>query len=88
MSTELLQQALQRGWRIKRVVCEATVLHAGWEMDNAAIVAELEDGQIVGLSTSHGGVCLWSRAEAMEALARATESAESIAKALTMLPAD
>ena len=40
-----------------RVVCTATIMRVGWEMDNKAWIVERKDGSRELLSTSHGGTC-------------------------------
>ena len=84
---ELKNKAKYRGFEaVNRIIHEASILHAGWEMDNEAWIVEMEGGEIVELTTSHGGICRWTRKEAEEKLAETEKSAESIRKALSMWP--
>lgn len=84
-----LRQALSRGYgKIKQVLHTATLMYVGWEMDNSGWIVELEDGSRAALTTSHGGVCPWTREEAEEKLAETEASAASIRKALELWPVD
>ena len=43
-------------------ICEALVLHAGWEMDNKAWVIS-EDNVLKVMTTNHGWECVMSKEE-------------------------
>jgi hypothetical protein len=40
-----------------KVLHRATILHAGWDMNNEAQIVELDGGKRVALTTSHGVEC-------------------------------
>jgi hypothetical protein len=89
MDDREIRQAECRGHgKVRRVLHTATILHEGWEMDNKAWIVEMEDGVQCALTTSHGGVYLWTKIEAEEKLAELEASAASIRQALAMWPAD
>ena len=71
---------------VKRVLHKATVLHAGWELDNEAWIVELDDGSVSALTTNHGGPYWWSRAEMEKKLCETEASAVSLREAMAMLP--
>ncbi len=70
-----------------RLVLKETVLHEGWEMDNAIWVYYLPrtDRHYV-VMTSHGSPYLPTRAELEAKLAETRHSARSIERALEFLP--
>lgn len=87
MDERLKERAKANGFgTVKRVIHQATILHDGWEMDNRAWIVEMESGEVVALTTSHGGLYRWTRAEAEEKLAETEGSAASIRKALELWP--
>ena len=89
MDKQQIQQAASRGLgHIAEVLYEADVLHAGWEMDNKAWIAKTVSGNVVAITTNHGGLCAWDRAEAEEKLAEMEAAAASIRRALELWPAD
>lgn len=69
---------------LKQLLCTATILYEGWEMDNKGWIVELEDGRIIGLTTSHGSICLWDKEEAIQNLEHIEASAASLRKALAV----
>jgi hypothetical protein len=69
-----------------KVLHKATILHAGWDMDNEAQIVELDDGSRAALTTSHGVECAWTREMAEQKLAETEASAASIRKALELWP--
>ena len=86
---EIKEDAASRGLGdIAEVLHEADILHAGWEMDNKAWIAKTVSGKVVALTTDHGGMYAWDRAEAEEKLAETEASAASIRRALELWPAD
>lgn len=72
--------------KLKRILHTAPVLHAGWEMDNEAWIVEMEDGQVLALTTSHGSLCEWTKAEAEQALKDTESSAAALRRALDIWP--
>jgi hypothetical protein len=84
---ELAQAAEQRGYgEVTAVLHEATVLHSGWEMDNQGWIVQLAQGGRAALTTEHGGVYLWTKADAEKKLAETEASAASLRKALELWP--
>lgn len=87
MDNSDINQAASRGLgRVKKILHTATLLYEGWEMDNKGWIVELDDGSRAALTTSHGGVYAWSKAEAEEKLAETEASAASIRKAIELWP--
>lgn len=87
MQERLKEHAKAMGFgTVKKILHAATILHADWEMDNKAWIVEMADGSVVALTTSHGGLCRWTREEAEENLAETEKSATSIREALAMWP--
>lgn len=79
MNEELREQAKSKGFgTVKKILHTATILHNGWEMDNKAWLVEMEGGEVVALTTSHGGLREWPRESAEEKLAETEKSAESL----------
>jgi hypothetical protein len=74
------------GINMAKVLHTATILHAGWDMDNEAKIVELEDGKREALTTSHGVECSWTREMAEKKLTETEASAASIRKALELWP--
>lgn len=64
------------------VICRATILHEGWEMDNVGWVVRMANGTIQTFTTSHGGLRTWPLSLALQDLQRAEDSAGSIRNAL------
>ena len=86
MDEFLIRQAEERGLgKITRVLCEATILYQGWEMDNKVWIIEMSDGSKCAFGTSHGGICLWTLEDAKTKLRELFESAESIRKAIKIM---
>ena len=80
------QQARERGFGdIVKILYTATILYAGWEMDNEAWIVEMSDGSKAAFTTSHGGITGWSKEDAETALTRALGSAESIRDAVKLM---
>ena len=87
MDKELREQAKAKGFgTVKKVLHTATILHNGWEMDNKAWIVEMESGEVVALTTSHGGLYRWTRDEAEKKLAETEKCAASVRTALAMWP--
>lgn len=63
---------------VKAVLCEAVVLHAGWEMDNRAWAVELDDDNVVTLCTRHGAIVEWQQEDILEKLNETRRSAASV----------
>ena len=71
---------------IRRILHIAMVLHKNWEMDNEGWIVELEDKTTAALTTSHGGLCEWSREEAEVQLKLTEDSVASLRRALELIP--
>lgn len=71
--------------KIKSVLLEVPVLYRGWEMDNEGWIVEMNNGEIVALTTSHGTLCSWSLDKISESLADTKQSAEALTNALQLL---
>jgi hypothetical protein len=67
---------------VKSILAEATILHVGWEMDNAAWAVEFDDGTKGLVTTSHGGLYITKKDELEERLQEAYSSIESIKRVL------
>ena len=63
---------------IRDVLHTATVLHAGWEMDNEAWLVEMQDGSVRLLTTSHGGLYDMSIEGLQAAIEDTAESLQSL----------
>lgn len=69
---------------VKAVLCEAIVLHDGWDMDNTAWAVKFEDGTHAILMTSHGDLYAAHRSELEEKLRETEQSAEAIRALLAL----
>lgn len=69
---------------VTRILHTATLLHAGWEMDNHAWVVELDSNRIAVFTTSHGSLYEADRREFEEKLRETEESVSSIRQLLEL----
>lgn len=70
---------------VVRVLDTATVLHAGWEMDNEAFAVELDDGSVCVLFTSHGSPYVASKSQVHGKIAETDDSAASLQRLLSLV---
>lgn len=81
------ERAKEANWGDVKIIHEAQILRAGWEMDNEGCVVECENGELVGLTTNHGGLCKWELNELRAQLVQTEASATALRKALELLGA-
>lgn len=67
------------------LVAEATILRAGWEMDNDGWIFKLADGSLAGFTTNHGHVCRWGAEDMKDEAAEMERAAASVRAAVALL---
>ena len=70
------------GRTIKKILSQATILHNGWELDNAAWAVEFTDGTKAIIATLHGGFYIAKNKEFEEKLQETQKSVDEIVKIL------
>jgi hypothetical protein len=84
--TRLWEWAVEEGFGpFERVLCQARVLPAGWAMDSQAWVVAMPDGSVIGFTTNHGNLVVWTLEDAKEKLEETLTSARAIQTALGFL---
>lgn len=89
MDKSEIKQAEQRGHgKVKKVLHTSTILHNGWEMDNAGWIVKMEEGTTKAFTTNHGGVYEWSKQDLKDKIIETKKSLDSLQKALDYWPED
>ena len=70
---------------IAEILCEVSIMHIDWELDNYGWVLRMETGAIMSFTTNHNSLQEWSRGEMKEALANTLAAAATIEAAMKAL---